>query len=140
MSNDVDFAAACEAIMQLPFPSFGDMLEMTIRNRVGNLVWKRESDIVKGTWSVKEALLGKQPSQYTTLLSHSELRDLRLRNNMDPVMNTENMLETMNAVRQSLMRLGYDILFAAIGVDVDIRKNRPDLGGHPNIVFVGVRR
>lgn len=133
-ANSMDASEASEAIMQLEFPSFGEMLDMTIRNRVGNLIWAQESLITSGKRSVNQALVGVQPGQYIPLLSFSELRDLRLRNRLNQIMTPHNLRESVHLVRQSLARLGYDTLFAAIGVDIDVRYD--SLNRHPHIVFV----
>jgi hypothetical protein len=136
MTETMGFEAASEAIMQLDFPSFGEALDMIIRNRIGNLVWANESAIVTGRKSVKDIFFDPNAGHYVTLLSHSEMRDLRLRNRMNQHMDMENARETVRFVRQSLARLGYDVLLTAIGVDIDIRRSRRDLGHLPHIVFV----
>ena len=124
--------SAEDLLLAVPIPTFEEMLDTTILNRIGQLC-AAEKKRTGLNWKVYNALTRKDRGGYITLLTYSEIVNICRRNDMSVSMPTTLVLVFMTHVRRSLERKGVDILLSRANLTIDIRRDR---SGKQHIVFI----
>lgn len=124
--------SAEEALSELTLPTFEQMLDTTILNRIGQLCAIQQNRNGRN-WTVHMALTNRQFRHHVTLLTLNEVVDMCRRNNMSVSTPSAQVLGFMAHVNHSLARTGTDKVLELAALTVGVRKDR---AGHDHIAFV----